>query len=737
MKTLFLFLAIGFSTCIYCQSFTSIVNQLIPDDGTSIEFEMEVSGLPDVIDTLFGLETVCLNIDHTWDSDLDIRLIAPDGSSFLLISGIGWGQVNFSYTCLNENSANNLADGEGPYTGEWKPMGDMGVANNGQNPNGIWKLLIYDTWAFADQGNMLSWTIIFGSEPALPFPFYSTNLPIVKINSGGHVILNEPKTNCQFSIIDHGAGFINHPQDTDFVYEGDILVELQGFSGPGYPKKNYDFDLINDAGLEIDTVLLGLPTENDFILKAEYLDYSLMKNMLTYELSRKMGRYAPRTKFCELMLDGEYLGVYSLTEKVKRDQNRVDIANLDSNDVSGEELTGGYIFEINENFSPNDWESDYDPINDATCDFPVAFKMVDPRIEYIQPEQLEYIHAYVDSFEDALYSDDFLDPLSGYRNYISVKSFIDFMLVNEFSANYDSYGRSTFLFKDMNGQINIGPPWDYDRAYAPWSTEGWVWEITHPAWPFPFWWSKFREDEEWRNEVYCRYTDLREDVLSNDSFHAIIDSCYDLIHDAADRNFQRWTELGVGDYDYFVDELSDFVDDRLDWMDDEIELDYVSPPDAGFTFGQLSPSVFEFYAFESDADYYWEFGDGGTADVQFPVYTYATPGSYLVNLTVDQFYGCRASDSQTVEPTLYIASSLPSEPIIYPNPAHDFLQILLNDNLQNASVTISSMTGEIVLQLFAQDQNFIVADISDLSPGNYMTEIKTEDQIFSATIQKL
>ena len=736
MKKQLLFFLLAFPAIVFSQSYFSVVNEDIPDDGSSIEFELNVSGLPATIDSLFGLESVCINLNHTWDSDLDIRLVAPDGSSFILISGIGWGAVNFTNTCLNENSVNNLADGTGPYTGEWKPIGDMGVVNNGQDPNGIWKLLILDTWAFADAGFMISWIISFGDEPALAFPFYSSNLPIVKINTGGHVIQNEPKASAEIAIIDHGAGIFNHPTDTDYFYQGNILVELQGFSGPGYPKKNYDFDLMNDAGLEIDTVLLNLPSENDYILKAEYLDYSLIKNTLTYELSREMGRYAPRTRFCELMLDGEYLGLYTLTEKVKRDKNRVDIANLDSLDITGDELTGGYIIEINENFTPNDWESNYLPINDATCDFPVAFKMVDPKIEFTKPEQLNYIHAYVDSFEDALYGDDFLDSINGYRKYISVKSFIDFMLVNEFSANYDSYGRSTFLFKDKNGQLNIGPPWDYDRAYAPWTVEGWVWEITHPYWPFPFWWSRFRDDEEWRNEVYCRYTDLRSDILSDENFHAIIDSSYNLIRDAAIRNFQKWTELGVTDYDYFYNELRNFTDDRLAWMDDEIDLDYVAPPDGGFIFTIVTPSTFSFYPNETNANYFWEFGDGGTSSLENPVYTYATPGEYPVYLTVDKFYGCRASSDQVVSPTLAILNADKSQPLVYPNPVHDQLQIWMPGKNQPTEISVSNMTGEIVAQSFFSGQPLISIDIADLPAGNYMVEIKSENSNFSTPIIK-
>ena len=91
-----------------------------------------------MIDTVFGLETVCINMDHTWDSDLDIRLVAPDGTSFLLVSGIGGDGDNFNNTCFNESAATPVSFGSAPFSGTFIPMGDMGIANNGQNPNGVW-----------------------------------------------------------------------------------------------------------------------------------------------------------------------------------------------------------------------------------------------------------------------------------------------------------------------------------------------------------------------------------------------------------------------------------------------------------------------------------------------------------------------------------------------------------------------------------------------------------------------
>ena len=739
MRNILFSIAAVLSLQISAQSFNAIVNTEIPDDGTDISFDIEVSGLPDVIDTLFGLETVCLNLDHTWDSDLEVKLIAPDGTTFLLFSGIGGDGDNFNFTCLNKYADNNITSGVAPYSGEYIPMGDMGLVNNGQNPNGTWTLHIYDTYAFADIGYVYSWNITFGDEPAKPFNFSSSNLPIIIIDTDGEPIYNEPKTPGQIFIIDNGIGMLNHPSDTAFAYEGKILTELQGFTGPYYPKKNYDFDLLNEAGFEIDTTLLNLPAENDFILKAEYLDYSLMKNALSYEMSRRMGQYAPRTKFCELMVNGEYMGVYSLTEKIKRDENRVDIDKLDPEDIAGDAVTGGYIIEINENGNPNDWNSLFEAINVGTSGLPVAYKMVYPQIDSIQPEQLEYIHNYVDSFEIVLDGPDFLDPENGYRKYIGVKSFIDFMLVNEFSANYDSYGRSTFLYKENisdGGQLKIGPPWDYDRAYAPWTVSGWVWEITHPAWPFPFWWSKFREDPEWVDEVYCRYTSLREDILSDESFQVFIDSIQILLQEPAARNFSKWTELGVTDYNYFVDELSNFMVDRLAWMDDALEPDHVEPPDANYSVSQISFLTYAFDPVTEGASYLWDFGDGTNSTEENPEHTYAGPNSYLVSLIVDQYYGCNAINSSMLDIQIGIEETSQNDFILFPNPFSNQLIIKLNESISNGEVSLINNLGEMILKQKYRSGNEIVLITNLIPTGTYILKIDNRDKQYFETVVK-
>jgi len=647
-KSLLLCVALLACWSLSAQTFFSTVNQPIPDDGTTVTFEIQVSGLPGAMDTLFGLERFCINMKHTYTEDMNVKLRSPNGQTVLLFGGVGGGGDDFTNTCL-EGTGPALAAGSAPFTGTFQCMGVMGNLNQGQNPNGTWTLILYDTYAFADEGFLIDWSISFGNNPAKPFQFHSSNLPIVKLTTIGDPIVDEPKVPVWMQIIDNGPGLRNDLNQTDFAYQGMILAEWQGFTGPYYPKKNYDFDLIDELGNKIDTSLLGMPAENDWIFKAEFLDHTLLKNSISYEMARRMGGYAPRTRPCEIVLDGEYIGLYVLTEKVKRNVNRVDIAKLAPKDTIGVGLTGGYIIEMNINNKPGDWNSPYPPINSATCPFPVEFKHVYPKRTNILPQQRDYIRDYVNTFENALLDPGFAHPDTGYRQYIDVEAFIDFLIVNEFSVNYDSYGRSTYLYKEKDtagGKLKCGPPWDYDRAmdyYTPAWISGWVWENTHPYWPFPFWWSRMWEDEAYRKQLACRWTMLRQNTLKTDAFTGLIDSLKDHIYEAQERNFTVWNTLWDMNYEEHVNSLKSFVEQRLNWIDEVLSDEQVGIPQFYLPTDTIvcAGTIFDAATLIGpEYRYNWQPGPDTSAII--------FPQDGLYHLLVTDAYGCYARHSMNV-----------------------------------------------------------------------------------------
>ena len=418
-----------------------------------------------------------------------------------------------------------------------------------------------------------------------PFIFTSSNLPIVVINTNGQTIMDDPRIVCDMGIIDNGFGNINSVNDSYNDYNGKISIEYRGSSSQSFPKKPFALETQDSVGNNNNVSLLGMPVENDWILYAPYSDKALMRNFLTFDIGRKMGNYSPRTVYCELLINGDYKGIYILMEKIKRDNDRVDIAKLDLDDLAGDSLTGGYIIKIDKYTGTGgvDWLSDFPNISGG----PTYIQYHYPEASAMQPQQMEYIENFVDSFEYALSSSNFTDSLLGYYNYIDVNSFIDLYIINELSKNIDGYRLSTYMYKDKEsngGKLTMGPFWDYNLAYgnADYCSGGITsgWEVDGGCGGSnPFWFERLLEDTTYENKLRCRWTFLRENCLHQDTLFNFIDSVALYLNDAQLRNFQKWQILGNYVWpNYYVgnsyqDELAFFknwIGDRLIWIDNNL-----------------------------------------------------------------------------------------------------------------------------------------------------------------------
>lgn len=433
-------------------------------------------------------------------------------------------------------------------------------------------------------------TVLFaGKSSAQSINDFSTDLPLIVIDSEGRVIRDEPKTMAKMKIIDN-ANKINRYTDQANDYNGVVGIEFRGSSSQSYPQKPYLFETRNEDGTNRNVSVLGLPVENDWILLSNYNDKSFMRNILGYQLFGKLGHYAPRARLVDVIVNKQYQGIYVLTEKIKRDKNRVDIAKLKKEDVSGEELTGGYIFKIDYWDKNDSWKSPYSPINHPGYD--VHFVYHDPKPDELVYQQKKYLENYVTGFEKALYSTNYMDETQGYPNYIDVRSFIDYFLVSEVSRNNDGFKKSRYFHKDKNGKIVAGPVWDFDWAwkninecyiFKATDGSGWAYKVNdcNPGVKSPGWMIRLFYDDQFKNEVNCRYFDLRSNVLSNEAIFSTIDSLYNEVKNAQVRHFQKWEILGrnvgapeVGPqpqtYDGEVQKLKDWIALRFEWLDDNM-----------------------------------------------------------------------------------------------------------------------------------------------------------------------
>ncbi len=419
----------------------------------------------------------------------------------------------------------------------------------------------------------------------------SSNLPIVVINTNGQEIPDDPKITANMGIIFNGAGQRNAITDAFNHYNGKIGIEIRGESSQMFPMKSYSVELRDDAGKSQDKSILGMPKESDWVLYAPYTDKTLMRNFLAYTFSREMGRWAARCQYVEVVINGDYKGIYVLMERIKRNNGRVAIAKLEDFNNTGDEVTGGYIFSLDKD--PNAWYSKY-KVPNSTGNAKPQFSYVYPKPENITSSQKAYLESYVDAFELSLASNNFQDPVNGVRKYADLSSFIDYFIINEISRNVDGYRFSTFFHKDRDskgGKINAGPVWDYDLAfrnadYCDGSKiSGWAYEFNsvcpgEGTGMVPFWWERLMSDTAYTSSLRCRWKEVTTTSLSKERINFLVDSVAGLLNEAQARHFDRWKILGQyvwpnpnpipNSYSEEISILKQWIQNRMAWIADNL-----------------------------------------------------------------------------------------------------------------------------------------------------------------------
>ncbi len=429
--------------------------------------------------------------------------------------------------------------------------------------------------------------------------FTSSNLPIVVIETDGIEIPDEPKVPARMGIIRNAEGR-NYIDSAFTDFSGPIAIELRGNSSQMYEQKQYLFKTLDSAGSEANVSLMDLPAEHEWILYGPYVDKSLMRNVLAYRLANDMGWYASRTRLCELLLDGEYRGVYVLMENIKRDKNRVNIAKLGADIVTGQPLTGGYILAIDHNTKAG--EKGFAGANDSAGYF--VYWYVYPSPSNIVVQQEWYIQNYIRSFEDLMRHPAFNEPIRGYTSFLDVASFVDYILINEWANNVDGFVASVYLHKDRQsiaGKLVAGPVWDFNIAFgnADYSdsqlTSGWRMHYGR----VPFWWRRLLQDPAFVDRLESRWRELRTSTMKDERLEALIDSLASRLDEAQQRHFQRWSLLGqkiwpnafVGET--FAEELGylrQWLQSRAVWMDGNLRTIALQDETGGTTLVQTDSS---------------------------------------------------------------------------------------------------------------------------------------------------
>ncbi len=409
--------------------------------------------------------------------------------------------------------------------------------------------------------------------------FTSSNLPIVIITTDNYPnstqpqeILDSPRVLGNMKIIKHPDGTRNYMTDVNtpaFInYNGRISIEIRGSSSQTLPKKQYGLTtLLTDNISNNNVSLLGMPSENDWILNGMGYEPSLIRDYLFYNLARQMGEYASRTVYCEVVINGDYVGLYVFQEKIKPDSNRVNILKITSTDNSLPNVSGGYITKSDK----------------TTGDDPVAWTMISyawttdfiheyPDPSDVTPQQSTYIQSQFTNLETTTQNNN-TSVSNGFPSVIDIPSFVDFMLLNELGSNADGYQLSTFFHKDRNGKLRAGPIWDFNLTLG---NDLFIWGFDrshYDVWQFSdggndgarFWTDLFN------NPTYKCYLSKRwheltltGQPLSESSLNEFIDTTIATISEASIRENLRWAN--IPDQAAEIANIKTFITNRINWM---------------------------------------------------------------------------------------------------------------------------------------------------------------------------
>jgi hypothetical protein len=417
-----------------------------------------------------------------------------------------------------------------------------------------------------------------------------SNLPILRIDTKGATIFDEPKIPAKFSLYDRGKGQLNQLTDKP-AFSFWAGIEYRGSNSqadwyflPGLVKKPYGFEIWTDfvAMKSLKLPIVQLPSESDWVLNASYNDRTFLRDVLAQKLASEMAVKNSNTRYVEVMLNDAYQGIYILMEKIKQGGSRLDIADLKPNDNAGDEVTGGYLVKIDKTSgSPSrSWNSAY--VSGRGTEKGL-FQIEYPKLENITTQQFIYIKNYVSTFEKSLQEENPLKASTTYRSMMDMPSFVNFFLLNELSRNVDAYRLSTYFYKDKDskgGKLTMGPAWDFNLSfgnadyYDGYLPQGWVYnklELT-PGTPdyfqTPFWWGKLMKDSVFVNSVKRRWTSLRKTALSTQAIFKFMDSTTVALKDPMQRNFGRFPLYGKKVWpNYYV---GNNVNEELFWMENWI-----------------------------------------------------------------------------------------------------------------------------------------------------------------------
>lgn len=350
--------------------------------------------------------------------------------------------------------------------------------------------------------------------------------------------------------------------DSIIIVNPDLSIDLRtttsikgrgNVSWDAYEKKPYNLKLDQKASV------LGMHSNRHWCLLSNWLDRTSIRNALSFEVARHSPSldWTPEGRFVEVVFNGKHLGNYYLCEKIRVDEYRVNITELSPNATSGDELTGGYLMEI------DGYYDETQKFRSEVKNMPWMFRNPDD----VNTAQYQYMKDYVNSMEHALYDDDQFRARK-FAEYMDLESFADYWIVNEIAMNYElQHPKSCFMHKDINSPIKAGPVWDFDwETYKPEKTEHyWVKDTVY--------YGRLFQDTQFRKIVKRKWNAQKNDYINLTNY---IDQLHNQLA-ASDRIdsalCKRWASNNEDprlSFDEAIDRVKTAYIQQINWLDKQI-----------------------------------------------------------------------------------------------------------------------------------------------------------------------
>jgi hypothetical protein len=419
---------------------------------------------------------------------------------------------------------------------------------------------------------------------------FSSHLPIMIVHNYGQGPIPNQDKNDRFMIMQmFEPGFTpssmtNRPTTAEFG-----IYHPRGSSTLDYAKESWFMEIQDEFRDGKNVPMLGLPEESDWIFYApNNFEPALFHNPLAMQLARDQGEYASRTRFVEVyykddlspgpITAADYNGIYVMMEKIKRDDNRVNIANLEREHRTLPEISGGYMWSIDRsNGEPAP------PLGVGSVNWvdPSGFEMTNAA----RIPQMNYVRNYFSNLNATLANNTtWTNPVTGYPALIDVDTWVTRHVHEVLTFNVDALRLSGYFFKDRNKKLAYGPAWDYDRTQG--STDGrdfnprtfrsQVGDLGTDFFNFLPWWGRLFQAPDFWQAWIDKYQELRDGPLSTNNIFARIDGFYNELKDVQPRERTRWGIItrqangtGSGTYETEVQWKKNWYSNRLDYIDSQ------------------------------------------------------------------------------------------------------------------------------------------------------------------------